>query len=76
MSAHEAFGTTAGIPLQAHVEELRRRCEATARFQGCATHYLEEIRIFRAYADERGLCCLPGSFPELSREPDDEGTNT
>ena len=73
MSAHESFGTTAGIPLEAHVEELRRRCEATARLQGCATHYLEEVRIFRAYAAERGLCGLPSAFPELSRAPDDEG---
>jgi len=73
MSSHESFGTTAGIPLQAHVEELRRRCEATASLQGCPTHYLEEIRIFRAYAVERGLCRLSNDFPELSRTPDDEG---
>lgn len=73
MSAHEPFGTTAGVPLEAHVEELRRRGEATARVQGGAPHYLEEVRIFRTYAAERGLCHLSGALPELSRAPDDEG---
>ena len=73
MSAHESFGTTAGIPLQAHVQELRGRCEATARLQGGATSYWQEIRIFREYATERGLGCLPSQIPELSRAPDDEG---
>lgn len=73
MSSHETFGTTPGIPLEAHVEELRRRCEATARIQGGATHYLEEVRIFRDYAAERGLCHLPSALPELNRAPDDEG---
>lgn len=73
MSSHESFGTTARVPLTAHVEELRRRCEATARVQGCATHYLEEVRIFRAYVAERGFTHLPGALPELSRAPDDEG---
>lgn len=73
MSSHEPFGATTCVPLTAHVEELRRRCEAAARVQGCATHYLEEVRIFRAYAAERGLTDLPGALPELSRVPDDEG---
>lgn len=73
MSSHESFGTTEGVALQAHVEELRRRCEATARVQGGATHYLEEVRIFRTYAAERGLCQLSSALPELSRAPDDEG---
>jgi hypothetical protein len=73
MSPDEPFGPTAGIPLEAHVEELRRRREAIARVQGGAAHYLEEVRIFRAYAAERGLCHLPDALPELSRAPDDEG---
>lgn len=73
MSAHDPFETVAGIPLEAHVEELRRRREATARLQGSATHYLEEVRLFRNYAAERGLCHLPSALPELTREPDDEG---
>jgi hypothetical protein len=73
MSSHESFGTTAGVPLTAHVEELRRRCEATARVQGCSTHYLEEVRIFRAYVAERGFTGLPSALPELTRAPDDEG---
>jgi hypothetical protein len=73
MSSHEPLGTTAGIPLQAHVEELRRRCETTARLQGGATSYWQEVRLFREYAAERGLGCLPDQIPELSRAPDDEG---
>ncbi|MEQ1751890.1 MAG: hypothetical protein ABL974_20885 [Prosthecobacter sp.] len=73
MSSHEPFRTTAGIPLEVHVEELRRRCEATARVQGGATSYWQEIRLFREYATERGLYCLPDQIPELSRPPDDEG---
>ena len=73
MSAHDPFETVEGIPLEAHVEELRRRREATARLQGSATHYLEEVRLFRNYALERGLCHLPSALPELTREPDDEG---
>jgi hypothetical protein len=73
MSAHEPFGTTAGIPLEAHVEELRRRGEAVARVQGGSTHYLEEVRLFRAYAAERGLTHPPGALAELNRAPDDEG---
>jgi len=73
MSAHDPFEPVAGIPLEAHVEELRRRREATARLQGSATHYLEEVRLFRNYAAERGLCHLPSALPELTREPDDEG---
>lgn len=70
---HEFDRPTSGVPLQAHVEELRRRCEATARLQGGATYYLEELRLFREYAGERGLRCLPDAFPELNRTPDDEG---
>lgn len=73
MSLHEPLGPAAGIPLETHVEELRRRCEAIARLQGCPTHYLEEVRLFRSYAAERGLLRLPGDFPELNRPPDDEG---
>src|SRR6266446_7198702 len=55
MSAHEPDDAVAGIPLQAHVEELRRRCEAVAGLQGGSTHYLEEVSIFGKYAAERGL---------------------
>lgn len=69
----ESFGSTASIPLEAHVEELRRRREATARLQGGATSYWQDIRLFREYASERGLGCLPDQIPELSRAPDDEG---
>ncbi len=74
MSAHEDHRRpTAGIPLEAHADELRRRCEATARLQGGATSYWQEIRLFREYAAERGLGCVSSQIPELSRAPDDEG---
>lgn len=73
MSDHEPFRTIEGIPLQAHVEELRRRCEATADLQGGATSYWQEVRLFRTYLDERGLGCDRAQIPELSRAPDDEG---
>jgi hypothetical protein len=59
MFSDEPGRPTAGIPLQAHAEELRRRCEAVARLQGGATDYWQEVRIFRDYAAERGLGCLP-----------------
>jgi len=74
MSAHEDHRRpTAGIPLEAHADELRRRCEATARLQGGATSYWQEIRLFREYAAERGLGCVSSQIPELNRAPDDEG---
>ena len=72
MSAHEPDDAAAGIPLEAHVAELRSRCEAVARVQGGSTHYLEELRIFRQYAAERGLF-LARPPEALSRPPDDEG---
>jgi hypothetical protein len=72
MSAHEPSRAAAGIPLEAHVEELRSRCEAASRLQGGSTYYHEELGIFRHYADERGLL-LPVAPDELSRPPDDEG---
>jgi hypothetical protein len=72
MSAHESSHFAAGIPLQAHVEELRRRCEAVARLQGGSTYYHEEFGIFPAYAEETGLH-LTEAPTELSRPPDDEG---
>jgi len=72
MSSHEPSRKIARIPLQTHVEELRRRCEAISRFQGGSTHYLEETGIFHAYAEEAGLI-LPSAPAELSRTPDEEG---
>jgi Serine/Threonine/Tyrosine Kinase found in polyvalent proteins len=72
MSSHEPNAAPAGIPLQAHVEELRRRCAAVARLQGGSTHYLEEIALFRNYALEKALM-LPGPPPVCARPPDDEG---
>ncbi|MCX6845906.1 MAG: hypothetical protein NTU84_04980 [Verrucomicrobia bacterium] len=72
MSFHEPSHAAAGIPLKAHVEELRSRCEAASRFQGGSTYFHEELGIFRAYLDEKGLY-LKESPPELSRPPDEEG---
>lgn len=72
MSAHDPSLPAAGIPLKAHVEELRSRCEAVARLQGGSTHFLEELQIFHRYAEEKQLFLGSGP-PELSRPPDDEG---
>jgi hypothetical protein len=72
MSPHEPSHAAAGIPLQAHVEELRSRCEAASRLQGGSTYYHEELGIFRSYAAEAGLF-LQSPPAELSRPPDDEG---
>ncbi len=73
MSSNESGRSIAGIPLEAHVEELRSRCEAASHVQGGSTHYLEEVRIFRDYACERGFFLLSGPPTELSRKPDEEG---
>jgi hypothetical protein len=72
MSTHEPSRNAAGIPLKAHVEELRSRCEAASRFQGGSTYYHEELTIFRHYAEDRGLF-LTSAPPELSETPNDEG---
>ena len=55
MSPYESSHAAAGLPLEAQVEELRSRCEAASRFQGGSAYYHEELGIFRAYAEERGL---------------------
>lgn len=72
MSDHESDHAAEGIPLQTHVAELRRRCEAATRVQGGPPYYLEEVRIFRDYAHACGLF-LSQRPEELSRPPDDEG---
>ncbi|RPJ32901.1 MAG: hypothetical protein EHM17_12105 [Verrucomicrobiaceae bacterium] len=72
MSPHEPSHAAAGIPLQAHVEELRSRCEAASRLQGGSTYFHEELGIFRSYAAEGGLF-LRSPPAELSRPPEDEG---
>lgn len=72
MSAYEPSRAIAGIPLKAHVEELRRRCEAISRFQGGSTYYQEELGIFCSYAEEVGLV-LSSAPEELSITPDEEG---
>ena len=72
MSPHEPSHAAAGIPLKAHVEKLRSRCEAVSRLQGGSTYYHEELGIFHSYAEEAGLFLAePPSV--LSRPPDDEG---
>ncbi len=72
MFSYESVRPAAGVPLQAHVEELRRRCEAVARVQGGHPSYLEEVTIFRRYAVECDLF-FRQALPELARPPDDEG---
>ncbi len=72
MSDHEPSQPAAGIPLKAHVEELRSRCEAVSRLQGGSPYFHEELGIFRNYAEELG-CFLAEPPGELSRQPDDEG---
>jgi len=72
MSPYEPSHAAAGIPLQAHVEELRRRCATVSRLQGGSTYYHEELGIFRSYAEETRLF-LPSAPDELSRTPDEEG---
>lgn len=72
MSPHEPSHAAAGIPLKALVAELRSRCKAIARLQGGSTYFHEELGIFRACAQERGLI-LQAAPLELSRAPDDEG---
>jgi hypothetical protein len=72
MSPHEPSQAAAGIPLKAHVEKLRSRCEAASRLQGGSTYFHEEIGIFSHYAQEFGFELVEPP-PELSRPPDDEG---
>jgi hypothetical protein len=72
MNSHEPNDTAAGIPLKAHVEDLRSRCEAVSRFQGGSTYYREELGIFRDYAREKDLE-IQDQPDELNRPPDDEG---
>jgi len=72
MSAHEPSHAAARIPLKAHVEKLRGRCEAVSRLQSGVTYFHEELAIFNAYAGESGLY-LAEPPAELKRPPDDEG---
>jgi hypothetical protein len=74
MSPHESGRPIAGIPLQAHVQELRGRCEAIARLQGGATDYWQEIRLFKEYATEQQLG-LRGLPAEIADRPPDEECN-
>jgi len=60
------------IPLQACVEELRRRCQAVGSLQGGHTHFHEELRIFEEFAREQGWLEIPAP-PELSQPPSDHG---
>lgn len=72
MCFYEPNDTAAGIPLEAHVAELRRRCEAIARLYGGSTYFEEECEIFKRYARERG-CYLTHPPEVINRAPDDEG---
>ena len=72
MSSYEPSHAAAGIPLKAHVEKLRSRCEAVSRLQGGSTYFHEELGIFHSYAEEVGLFLADPPIA-LSRPPDDEG---
>jgi hypothetical protein len=72
MSAHEPSLAAEGVPLQALVAELRRRCEAVSRLQGGSTYFHEDLGIFRKLAEERGFL-LREAPAFLIRPPDDEG---
>ena len=72
MSKNEPRPTSAGVSLQAHVEELRSHCEAVSRLQGGSTYLYEEIGLFLDYIGECGLS-LDTAPEALSRPPDDEG---
>ena len=72
MLEYESVVATQGIPLQAQIEELRRRAQTIARLQGGHTHYLEEVRIFREYIDEHRLP-RGRSKASLNLPPDEEG---
>jgi hypothetical protein len=72
MLEYESVVAPQGIPLQAQVEELRRRAQKIARLQGGLTHYIEEVRIFREYIEEHRLP-LGRSKASLNLPPDEEG---
>jgi len=72
MSRHEPFRSFEGIPLQAHLAELRSRCEAIARFQGGAAYFHEELGIFLGYAEEQHFF-LEIAPAAVNRAPDEEG---
>jgi len=69
MFEYESVVAPQRIPLQAQVEELRRRAQAVARLQGGHTHYLEEVRMFREYIEEHRLL-LRRSKASLNLPPD------
>ena len=72
MSTHEPVISVAGIPLQAHLAELRSRCDAVARLQGGVAYFHEELGIFLRYAEERRFF-VEIAPAELDRPPDEEG---
>lgn len=72
MSPHVEPTNLERIPLKAHLEELRRRCEAIGRLQGGSTYFEEELHIFTRYAEEQQFIFDLGP-PELSQPPSDEG---
>jgi hypothetical protein len=72
MSRNEPNDTAAGIPLEAHVAELRRRREAAARLYDGSTYFREECEIFKQYTREKN-CYLEHPPEVINRAPDDEG---
>jgi len=72
MSSHDPISTTSRGSLSALVAQLRKSCDAIARFQGGHTCYREELTIFRELASAQTLF-LDQAPPELSSPPDEEG---
>ncbi len=72
MSLHVEPTNFERFPLQAHLEELRRRREAVGNLQGGSTYFEEDLQIFTRYAGEKGFHLQLGPR-ELTQLPSDEG---
>jgi hypothetical protein len=64
MSFHGSVRPAVGIPRQAYLEKLRRRCEAVAGFQGGSASCQEQLGIFTD--------CAAEEKPYLAEPPGEE----
>lgn len=72
MSEYGNSTNAEGITLSSLVTQLRASCEAITCIQGGHTYYAEELGLFRALCEERGLF-LKQAPTELGQTPDEEG---
>lgn len=72
MSPHVESADLERFPLEARLEELRRRQAAIGGIQGGPTHFEEDIHLFRDHAAQSGLF-LADPPRELTLPPSDEG---